>query len=72
MANPKVFLIYFLDRFRIDIFGPLPKKRAVFESLTRGLGVKVNESKKYLIILNEFKPLIELFPSDSFKFVLKF
>jgi len=39
MANPKVFLFDFLDRFRIEIFGPLPKKTAVFVHLTRGLRV---------------------------------
>jgi len=29
------------------MFGPLPKKRAVFEPLTRGLGVKFPSNKTY-------------------------
>jgi hypothetical protein len=42
MANPVVFLFYFLDHFRIELFPPLPKKGVVFGPLTRGLGVKAH------------------------------
>jgi hypothetical protein len=42
MANLKEILFYFLDHFRIEIFGSLLKKTAVFVHLTRELRVNYN------------------------------